>query len=63
MSETVRIEKARQEYINLKPSICCERARIWTQSHKETEASRCHTPGQGLPGSLQELPVNILKVK
>ncbi len=37
MSETLRIEKARQEYINSKPSICYERARTWTESHKETE--------------------------
>lgn len=34
---TERIEKARQSYINSKPAISYERARIWTESHKETE--------------------------
>jgi len=32
-----RIERLRQSYINSKPSICCERARIYTKSHKNTE--------------------------
>lgn len=32
-----RIEKARQNYINSKPAISYERAKIWTQSHKKTE--------------------------
>ncbi|MFT5871513.1 MAG: pyruvate-formate lyase [Clostridium sp.] len=34
---TERIESARQNYINAKPVISCERARIWTESHKKTE--------------------------
>ncbi|MBS4536473.1 formate C-acetyltransferase/glycerol dehydratase family glycyl radical enzyme [Clostridium sp. D2Q-14] len=34
---TNRIEKARQNYLNSKPAISCERARIWTESHKMTE--------------------------
>lgn len=34
---TERIEAARQNYINAKPVISCERARIWTESHKGTE--------------------------
>ncbi len=34
---TERIEKARQSYINSKPAISYERARIWTESHKGTE--------------------------
>lgn len=37
MSQTNRIEAFRQEYINSKPMICCERARIFTESHKKTE--------------------------
>jgi len=37
MSATERIERLRQNYINTKPSICCERARIFTESHKRTE--------------------------
>ncbi|MGE5677676.1 MAG: glycyl radical protein [Pseudomonadota bacterium] len=34
---TRRIEAARQNYINAKPAISYERARIWTESHKGTE--------------------------
>ncbi|WP_350446025.1 formate C-acetyltransferase/glycerol dehydratase family glycyl radical enzyme [Anaeromonas gelatinilytica] len=37
MMVTNRIEKARQNYLNSKPAISCERARIWTESHKMTE--------------------------
>ena len=39
---TERIEKIRQNYINTKPAISYERARIWTESHKKTE-------GQSIP--------------
>lgn len=34
---TERIKKAKENYINSKPSISVERARLWTESHKETE--------------------------
>lgn len=34
---TDRIESIRQNYINSKPAISYERARIWTESHKKTE--------------------------
>lgn len=34
---TERIEKIRQNYVNSKPEISCERAEIWTDSHKRTE--------------------------
>jgi choline trimethylamine-lyase len=34
---TKRIESARQNYINSKPTISYERARLWTESHKRTE--------------------------
>ena len=37
MSVTERIERLRRNYIDSKPSICCERARIYTASHKRTE--------------------------
>lgn len=37
MNTTDRIERLRQNYINSKPSICYERARIFTESHKRTE--------------------------
>ena len=32
-----RIERLRQNYVNTKPSICYERAKIYTESHKKTE--------------------------
>ena len=34
---TQRIEAIRQNYVNTKPQISCERAKIWTDSHRETE--------------------------
>ncbi|MDO4516046.1 MAG: pyruvate formate lyase family protein [Bacillota bacterium] len=34
---TQRIEAIRQNYVNAKPEISCQRAKIWTDSHKETE--------------------------
>ena len=34
---TPRIEKIRQNYVNAKPEISCQRAKIWTDSHKQTE--------------------------
>jgi len=34
---TARIELARQLYVSAKPSICLERARIWTESHQNSE--------------------------
>lgn len=34
---TKRIEASRQNYVNAKPAISYERARIWTESHKRTE--------------------------
>lgn len=37
MSITPRIERLRQNYINSKPAICYERARIFTESHQRTE--------------------------
>lgn len=37
MNTTSRIERLRQNYVNSKPSICYERARIFTESHKRTE--------------------------
>lgn len=37
MSVSARIERLRKNYISSKPSICCERARIYTESHQKTE--------------------------
>ncbi len=34
---TQRIEAIRQNYVNTKPQISCVRAKIWTDSHRETE--------------------------
>lgn len=34
---TDRIEKIRQNYVNARPAISCERAYLWTESHKKTE--------------------------
>ena len=34
---TQRIETIRQNYVNTKPEISCQRAKIWTDSHRETE--------------------------
>lgn len=37
MSVNSRIERLRQNYVNSKPAICYERARIFTESHRKTE--------------------------
>ena len=34
---TPRIEKIRQNYVNAKPQISCQRAAIWTESFQTTE--------------------------
>ena len=44
---TQRIEAIRQNYVNTKPQISCERAKIWTDSHRETEDSRWPSAGPG----------------
>ncbi|HWQ29469.1 MAG TPA: pyruvate formate lyase family protein [Negativicutes bacterium] len=59
---TERIEAARQNYINAKPAISYERARIWTESHKRTE-------GEAIPirrakafrDTCEQLDVNIFE--
>ena len=33
---TARIEKIRQNYVNAKPQISCERAVLWTESYKRS---------------------------
>ena len=33
---TARIEKIRQNYVNAKPQISCERAALWTESYKKS---------------------------
>ena len=36
---TARIEKIRQNYVNAKPQISCERAALWTVSYKRARES------------------------
>lgn len=46
---TPRIEKIRQNYVNAKPQISCERAAIWTESLPNHRGSaRLHPGGQSL---------------
>lgn len=33
---TARIEKIRQNYVNAKPQISCERTSLWTESYKRS---------------------------
>ena len=33
---TAQIEKIRQNYVNAKPQISCERAALWTESYKRS---------------------------
>lgn len=57
---TERIESARQNYINAKPVISCERARIWTESHKKTEGeSVVIRRAKAFKDTCQQIDVNI----
>jgi formate C-acetyltransferase len=60
MSITERIEKSRQEYVNSKPFVCYERARIWTESHKTTEDEAVAVRrAKAFLAACEQLPVNI----
>ncbi len=62
MSQTNRIEAFRQEYINSKPMICCERARIFTESHKKTEGEAiCIRRAKAFLETCKELPIKIFE--
>lgn len=62
MSVTQRIEELRQEYLNLKPSICYERAKIWTESHKNTEDEPIAIRrAKAFLATCENLPINIFK--
>lgn len=62
MSVTPRIEKIRQNYINTKPSISYERARIWTESFKRTEGQPAQIrTAQAFYDTCNELCVNIFE--
>ena len=40
---TAQIEKIRQNYVNAKPQISCERAALWTESYKRSAGKPvCH---------------------
>lgn len=57
---TERIEKLRQSYINEKPSICIERSKIWTESHKKTRGQAVELrKAQAFYDACKELPVRI----
>lgn len=62
MSVTPRVEKIRQNYVNTKPSISYERARIWTESFKRTEGQPAAIrTAQAFYDTCNELCVNIFK--
>ena len=57
---TERIQKAKNEYVNNKPSISYERARIWTESYKRTEGqTEIIRRAQAFKDVCQELVVTI----
>jgi choline trimethylamine-lyase len=59
---TERTEKARQAYINSKPSICTERARIWTESHRRTEGEPVAIRrAKAFRAACEQLPVQIFE--
>ena len=57
---TKRIESTRQNYINSKPAISYERAKIWTESHKRTEGeSVAIRRAKAFRDTCEQLDVNI----
>ena len=44
---TERIQMAKDNYVNSKPHISYERARIWTEAYKKTEGEPVITKSQG----------------
>ncbi len=59
---TERIEKARLNYVNSKPSISYERARIWTESHVRTEGKSVPIRrAQAFKDTCKELLVTIFE--
>ncbi len=62
MSVTPRVEKIRQNYVNTKPSISYERARIWTESFIRTEGQPAAIrTAQAFYDTCNELCVNIFE--
>lgn len=59
---TKRIESTRQNYINSKPAISYERAKIWTESHKRTEGeSVAIRRAKAFRDTCEQLDVNIFE--
>lgn len=59
---TPRIEKIRQNYVNAKPQISCERAAIWTESYKTTEGQpACIRAAQAFYDCCDRLGVHIFE--
>ena len=62
MSATERIERIRLNYVNSKPAISYQRAKIWTQSHKKTEGKPVAIRrAQAFYDTCNELCVNIFE--
>lgn len=60
MNTTDRIEEFRKEYINSKPRVCYERARIFTESHKKSEGEAiCIRRAKAFLDVCRELPIEI----
>lgn len=59
---TERVEKARQKYIQNKPSISIDRAKIWTESYKRTEGKvPCLRSAIAFYDTCKQLPVHIFE--
>jgi len=59
---TERIEKIRQNYVNAKPQISCERAEIWTESYKKTDGLPvCIRSAQAFYDCCSKLGVHIFE--
>ncbi|SMP72178.1 glycyl radical protein [Anoxynatronum buryatiense] len=59
---TDRVESARQSYIHSKPTICTERARIWTASHRQTEGEPIPIRrAKAFKAACEQLPVSIFE--
>lgn len=60
--KTKRVEKIRQNYLNEKPHISIERAKIWTESFKKTEGQPMEIrTAQAFYDACCKLPVNIFE--
>lgn len=61
-NNTHRIESARKTYVHSKPTICTERARIWTESHRQTEGEPVAIRrAKAFQAACQQLPTPIFE--